>query len=221
MAKEMKLSIRQQKIEARLVAGVCDKDKRAQSEMYDYCLNYFRAKYRGVFFADEEDATEVFQNAFITMWEKIENRKIYVCDGRVMGRDGKPFSSSILTYFMKIAQNKYRELARDRASDADPETAMAKKIREEGVDEQQCAVDVLYDRDENTMYDIIADVISNMSRRCSEILSKFYYEEKNLDAILLEIPTINSKDALKNRKHKCMESLRATAQSIYHNYLNQ
>ena len=59
-----------------------------------------------------------------------------------------------------------------------------------------------------------------MSERCREILTKFYYEEKNLDRILIEIPSITTKEALKTRKHKCMTTLKETAYSMYKNYLN-
>ena len=196
----------QQEKEARLVAGMYDKNRKIQSELYAYCSRYFWANYRGVFFADEESATEIFQNTFIAMWENIERRKIYL-------------SGSILTYFMGIARIKYLEWVREHPTYADPETEMGRKIKEEGFDAQQY-INMLYDSEDNKMLDIIADVISHMSERCCEILSKFYYEEKDLDTILLEIPTIDSKNALKTKKHKCMESLRTSARNIYHNYLN-
>ena len=219
MAKTIQMRMQQQEKEARLVAGMYEKDRKVESEMYAYCSRYFWANYRGVFFADEETATEIFQNAFIAMWENIESRKIYASDGRVMGKNDEPLSGSILTYFMGIARIKYLEWAREHPAYTDPETEMGQKIKEEGFDIEQC-MHMLYDADDNQMLDIIADVISHMSERCSEILSKFYYEEKDLDTILLEIPTIDSKNALKTKKHKCMESLRTSARNIYHNYLN-
>lgn len=209
----------QQEKEARLVAGMYDKNRKIQSELYAYCSKYFWANYRGVFFADEQAATEIFQNTFIAMWENIERRKIYVSEGRVMGKNNEPLSGSILTYFMGIARIKYLEWVREHPTYADPETEMGRKIKEEGFDTQQC-INMLYDSEDNKMLDIIADVISHMSERCCEILSKFYYEEKDLDTILFEIPTIGSKNALKTKKHKCMESLRISAKNIYCNYLN-
>lgn len=213
------MRMQQQEKEARLVAGMYEKDRKVESEMYAYCSRYFWANYRGVFFADEETATEIFQNAFIAMWENIEHRKIYASESKVMGKNDEPLSGSILTYFMGIARIKYLEWAREHPAHTDPETEMGQKIKEEGFDIEQC-MHMLYDADDNQMLDIIADVISHMSERCSEILSKFYYEEKDLDTILLEIPTIDSKNALKTKKHKCMESLRTSARNIYHNYLN-
>ena len=219
MAKTIQMRTSQQEKEARLVAGMYDKNKKIQSELYVYCSRYFWANYRGVFFADEEAATEIFQNTFIAMWENIERRKIYVSDGRVMGKNNEPLSGSILTYFMGIARIKYLEWVREHPTYADPETEMGRKIKEEGFDAQQY-INMLYDSEDNKMLDIIADVISHMSERCCEILSKFYYEEKDLDTILFEIPTMGSKNALKTKKHKCMESLRNSAKNIYCNYLN-
>lgn len=218
MAKTIQMRTSQQEKEARLVAGMYDKNRKIQSELYAYCSKYFWANYRGVFFADEESATEIFQNTFIAMWENIERKKIYVSDGRVMGKNSEPLSCSILTYFMGIARIKYLEWVREHPTYADPETEMRRKIKEEGFEALQY-INMLYDSEDNKMLDIIADVISHMSERCCEILSKFYYEEKDLDTILLEILTIDSKNALKTKKYKCMESLRTSARNIYLNYL--
>lgn len=219
MAKKIKMQTQQMEKEARLVAGMYDKDKKIQAEMYEYCSQYFWDRYRGVFFADENAAKEIFQNSFIVLWEKIERRKIYVSDGRVIGKNDEPFTASILSYFMDIARNKYWEWVRSHPRHGDPEMAAEKKVREEGADAEQC-IAILYDPIENTMLDIISDVISHMSERCSQVLSKFYYEGKNLNTILAEIPTISNKNSLKNKKHECLASLRKTARDIFNDYLN-
>ena len=86
-------------LEARLVAGMFNRNKKAQSELYAYCSKYFWASYRGIFFADEETATEIFQNTFIAFWENIERRKIYASEDRVMGKNDEPLSGSILTLY--------------------------------------------------------------------------------------------------------------------------
>ena len=208
MAKTIQMRTPQQEMEARLVAGMYDKDRKIQSELYAYCSEYFWANCHGLFFADDDTAMEIFQSTFVTFWEKIEQRKIYVSEGRVMGNNGEPLTSSILTYFIGIAKNKYKEWARKNPSYVDIDTS-----------KKQYA-DMLYDSDENKMLDIIADIISRMSEQCSKILSKFYYEGKDLDTILMEITSITSKNALKTKKYKCMESLRNSANDIYRNYLN-
>ena len=208
-----------QENEARLVAGMADKRRRTQYELYAYCSDYFWNNYRGVFFADEKAAAEILQNAFIAFWENIERRKIYVEDGIVMGKDNKPLNGSILTYFMSIARNKYLEYGREHPVYADPETELGRLLRDEGFDPNEY-IDMLYDSGENMMLDIIADVISHMSPRCGQILTKFYYEEKKLETILMEMPTIESYEALKTKKNKCMNTLRKSARDIYKRKLN-
>ncbi len=208
-----------QERESCLVAGMYAKHRKAQYELYTYCADYFWEHYRGIFFAGEDAAEEIFQNTFIKLWENIENRKIYVKDGLIKGKDDEPLKGSICTYFMGIAKIKYLEYVREHPIMSDPETEIGKKIRVEGYDAQDY-IDMLYDSSDNVMLEIIADIISRMSPRCNDILTKFYYENKSLDTILLEIPSIESKNALKTKKHKCMEVLRESAREIYNRYLN-
>lgn len=40
---------------------------------------------------------------------------------------------------------------------------------------------VLYDEGDGAMLDIVCDLVAGMSDRCGEILTKFYYEEKDLE----------------------------------------
>lgn len=219
MAKTIQYRTPLQKKEAYLVEGMADTKRRTQYELYAYCSDYFWDNYRGVFFADEKAAAEILQNTFIALWENIERRKIYVEDNIVMGKDNKPLSGSILTYFMSIARNKYMEYGREHPVYADPETELGRLIRGKGFNPNEY-IDMLYDSGENMMLEIIADVISHMSQRCSQILTKFYYEEKKLDIILKEMPTIESYDALKTKKNKCLKTLRDSAKEIYHRKLN-
>lgn len=219
MAKTIQFRTPLQKKEAYLVEGMADTKRRTQYELYAYCSDYFWDNYRGVFFADEKAAAEILQNTFIALWENIERRKIYVEDNIVMGKDNKPLSGSILTYFMSIARNKYMEYGREHPVYADLETELGRLIRGKGFNPNEY-IDMLYDSGENMMLEIIADVISHMSQRCSQILTKFYYEEKKLDIILKEMPTIESYDALKTKKNKCLKALRDSAREIYHRKLN-
>lgn len=218
MSKNIQFRTPKQENEARLISGMADKDLSMQYELYAYCSDYFWDKYRGVFFADEKAAAEILQDTFIAFWENIERKKIYVDDGIVMGKDAKPLNGSILTYFMSIARNKYLEYVREHPVYADPETELGRLLRKEGFNPNEYT-DMLYDSGENMMLEIIADIISHMSPRCSQILTKFYYEEKKLEIILKEMPTIESYAALKTKKNKCMNMLRKSAREIYYRKL--
>ena len=217
MAKVVRLEKQQEK-EARLIAGMHDGNKSAQYELYEYCADYYYEKYRGMFYASEVVVDEIFQNSFIKLWENIERGKISAEGDMVMFKGEKPLNGSIRTYFMGIARLKYLEWLRENPFFADPETEMGKKVRSNGFDEHEY-MDMLYGDSNNVQLEIIADLISKMSERCHEILSKFYYEDKDLDRILKEIPSIESKNALKTKKHKCMENLREVANETYRRYL--
>lgn len=219
MTKVISIGTSIQAKEAFLLTGMAGKNRNAQYELYAYCSDYFWKNYRGVFFAGENEAAEILQNSFITLWESIEHHKLYVEDGVVMGKDRKPLKGSILSYFMGIAKLKYLEWVRQNQFSSNLSIRSSNLNKEKEFDAKGYA-EMLYDSSENVMLEIISDVISTMSPRCYEILTKFYYEEKSLDRILLEIPTFESKDALKTKKYKCMENLRHSAQEIYQRYLN-
>ncbi|MCD8203242.1 MAG: hypothetical protein LUD48_06350 [Prevotella sp.] len=216
MAKTIRLRTPLQEKEAMLISGMYGKEGKQQYELYAYCSDYFWENYKGVFFAEDNDAEDIFQNTFIAFWENIEKRKIYAEEGIVKDKNGEPLKGSILTYFMGIAKLKYLEWVRDHQQYTDSKPG---QIAGGGVDVQK-DIEMLYDPGDNVMLEIIADIISHISPRCNEILTKFYYEKKDLDRILQEIPTIESKNALKTKKYKCLETLRKTAMEIYDKYLN-
>ena len=217
MVKIIRLESQQQK-EARLVAGMYNNEPRAHLELYKYCADYYYEKYRGVFYASEDAVADIFQDSYLKFWQNIECGKIYAEDNIVKGKDGKPLSGSIRTYFMGIAKLKYFEWVREHPSYINVETEMGREIRDNGFNEEEY-YDMLYGDSENVQLEIIADAISKMQERCYEILSKFYYEDKDLDRILEEISSITSKNALKTKKHKCMENLREVANETYRRYL--
>ena len=204
--------------EARMVAGMYNGDRLLQYKLYEYCYRYYYEKYRSIFYATEDAVADIFQDSLIQFWENIECGKIYVEDNVVKGKDGKPLCGSIKTYFMGIARLKYLEWVREHPFSADPETEMGKKIKSNGFDEQEY-LEMTYGNSDNIKLDILAHVISHMPARCYEILTKFYYEGKDLDKILEEIPSIESKNALKTKKYKCMENLREVANDTYNRYI--
>ena len=202
--------------DAEYVEGVYKCNHLMERALHYHCKRYFDQNYRGVFFIGNDHKDEIFQEAFIKLWENIMARKLYVEDGVLKGKDGKPFSGKLTTYFMKIAKLKFLEWVRKnlhRASDEDEERAMIEQ-------EMDIFKDILYDSDDEVMLEIIADCISHMSKRCNQILTMFYYEEKTLDDIMDEIPEFNSRRALITRHYKCLKDLRNAANSIYDKYLN-
>ncbi len=209
--------------DALYVEGVFRRDDKMENAMYNHCRRYFEEHYQGVFFAGSEYKDDIFQESFIQLWKNIINRKIYVEEGELLGKDGKPFSGKLTTYFMSIAKLKYLEIVRQGEHNylmPFEELCNIEKELKRLYRELICGSgDEKYEDAIGMMIEIIADCISNMSERCNQIINMFYVEEKTLDEILSVLPTFTSKDALKTAKNKCMNNLRKTAQAVYQEYL--
>ena len=204
MAKIISINRDMQEREAALVDGMYRNDRKLQYRLYTYCSDYYWDHYKALFFVDEETAGQILQDTHVTLWEMIERRTIYAEDGVVYTcRDRAPLVSSLRTFFMAIARNKFKEYARTK-----PVMISEEMERMLGV------VDDVYDG-ENIKEMIISDLLHKMPKRCYEIITKFYHEGKSLDVILSEIPEINNKDSLKTKKYKCMENLRDSAKKAY------
>lgn len=202
--------------DADYVDGVYRRKPSIENALYKHCKEYFDEKYRAMFIVEDEYKEEIFHESFVTLWENIEHRRLYVEDGVLKGKGGEPFSGKLTTYFMSIARLKYLEWVRNRRNTLmpDDDDKVWKKI------DKDSYKDYLYDEDDETIITIIADCISHMSERCNQIITMFYYERKTLDDMMLELPSFESKNALKTAKYKCMENLRKSAEEIHRRYIN-
>lgn len=196
------------------VEGLYKHDRRIERALFDHCKGYYDEKYKSVFFADDDNKHDIFQESFMVMWNNIMQGKLYVENGALYG-GGKPFKAKLTTYFMSIAMNKYKEWLRDNPQETytDEELAMAKQLYEQWSSD----ADVMDEQDKK--YEILEECISTMPNNCRKILTMFYIEMKTLDRIMEELTTYLSKDALKTAKYKCMEKLKTTSNEVYSRYL--
>lgn len=193
------------------VNGVFCRDLSVQKALYLHCRRYFFAHYNAIFFTPTSDAEDIFEDAFIAVWQAIERRKIYVLDGVIMGKDKQPFKGTLTSYLMGVAKIKYLEIVRsginwvrlDAINEAENFNSYGgEPIVEDWVDEK------------NEMRDALAECVSKLSERCGQILRMFYDEHKDLDEILLLLPSFQSKDALKTAKNKCLNKLRESTKEL-------
>lgn len=208
--------------DADYVRGVAEDDDKLKSSLYYEWYDYFEKKNYNLFFnITKEDKEDARHDAFFILSQKIRHGSIQTEGNKVVGRDGNPFKSSLMTYLMSVAVNLKREFVRkgeklkywdDIFASAELQTAMLS------------LEEFIYSPEEQAMHEIIAKCLVEMPKRCKEILSMFYYEEKSLDEILktyvLGEEGIKSKDALKTRKNKCMNTLRDMANAQYKKYIN-
>ncbi len=203
--------------DAEYVEGVLRHDHVLERALHYLCKKYFDENYQRVFFVGDEYKDDIFQEAFIQLWENIGNGKIYVENRQIYGRNGMPLSGKLTSYFMGIARMKFLEWVRFQEREIN--TIEDPLQRENLLLELQQGMQ--NDNGREMMLDIISYCISRLPKRCRQILTMFYYEEKTLDDIMKELPSFESKDALKTAKYKCMENLRKTVKTIYQRCLNE
>lgn len=194
------------------IDGVCRCDSKMERALHKLCRKYYDDNFHKPE-VGEEGRKDIFQSSLLTLWENIRNRRIYVEDGELKGRDGLPFTSSLTTYFMGIVNNKYMEWL--RKNPIVPAIDPKKEKVPDDYNEEEVVRDFLYDDATITKLSIISNRISHMAKRCNMILTLFYYEEKDYDEMLVIMPTFNSKDALKTAKYKCLKRLRDSVNGTY------
>lgn len=164
------------------------------------------AKYGNI---DADEKADLFQDAFVIMWEKIENGSIYVADGKVVAarRSGVIAEIPELSgYFMRIVRNLYLERLRDKGS-------------VEAIDEwHECAADepLWWDKSLELMREqIVRQSFMALPHRCREILTMFYYKNMSLEEILERRVGNQSYNALKTGKSKCLTLLKARVNDTF------
>jgi len=212
------------------VAGLLD-DRKVQEALYRHWERYFNDHVDAEFYHLDENRTQIIHNAYEVLWRNVRYKRIYVENGILIGKGGKPFTSSLTTYLMGIAKNNNKEIVRDvtkmphiedfrshghKVDCDDDGMSVESNVPSEPVQEGP----FLIPSAELVMREIVAEIIANMSERCSQILTLFYYKEMKLDSIMEQLPSFSSKDALKTAKNKCMDRLKTVARKQYKDYLN-
>lgn len=191
--------------DAEYVTGLKLAERSVQYHFYNHCREYFNRTYSKLFFTDNEQKNDIFEDSFIILWQKIERGDIYTKDGIVLSHDGKQMKCSLKTFMMSIAWNKFREYTRKHHEELfDDMFISAKQVAAKSIS--------LLNSNNNDVeaikLEIIATCVAKMPKRCNQILTMFYFEGKKLDAMMMELKTFTSKDALKTAKSKCFATLK-------------
>jgi RNA polymerase sigma factor (sigma-70 family) len=200
-----------------VIAGLQSRDRKAEEWFYKTAKRYFDDHFNEVFF-DKDKKQEIFQAAFLKLWMEIDNRRICIHEQQVCRRqlngEQKPMTCSLTTFLMAFARTEYRELVRSTKEDC------YDQLFEDAAhaDVQQNSFDKAEDIEEQKNR-IVDECISQLTPRCAEILTLFYYKEMSLDEILEQRADKNtSKNGLKTAKNKCMNTLREQVVSEFGKY---
>ena len=198
-----------------VVEGLKRHDTKVEEWFYASARRYFYEHFNAVFF-DQDKKQEIFQMAFLKIWTEIDNGKITCREHQVLRQQRSdcyaPMTCNLLTFTMAFAKNEYRELVRSNKLD-----------NVEEIFDNQSQTEPMSLEEEETPEDVkrrvVDECFQNISPRCIEILTLFYYEEKSLDEILLLRQDKNSsKNGLKTAKNKCMNTLRKLVADEFRKY---
>lgn len=187
--------------DCRCVEGIMAGKEEAQKRLYWQCRDRFDRHAAHFGHLTETERKDLFQDAFVLLWEKIADGQIFVNDGKVYAarRGGQATEVPDLGgYFLRIAKNLYHEVLRAKG-----------RILEIAGELDDASV-LWWADDEDTMRKmIIKQSVMLLSPRCREILTMFYYHDMTLDEIQKERPESKTYNGVKSAKSKCMAILRA------------
>lgn len=134
--------------------------------------------------ASPDDAADIFQEAVIVLVDKVKS-------GEFRG------DSSLKTYLTSIAKNLWLFELRTRQRREKREQAY--HAMEDGHTEIR--------HFEKDRFGLLNDIMSQIGETCQKILTGFYYQKKSMRELLQEFDYENEQ-VLRNKKAKCMKSLR-------------
>lgn len=207
------------KTDVEIVQGLQQRDRKTEDVFYSQCRKYFDIHFQDVFF-DKDNKQEIFQTSFIKLWTEINNGKIRVINGNVCRQqkngDYLKMSCRLTSFLMTFAKNEFREQVRSNKLDTYAEVYDNVDTSAMVDGSQFCDEDIEAHKNR-----IVDDCIQQISPRCIEILTLFYYQGKSLDEIMaIRSDSNTSKNGLKTAKNKCMNTLREkiTAEFQKYNY---
>ncbi|KJD35829.1 hypothetical protein PW52_08855 [Tamlana sedimentorum] len=135
-----------------------------------------------------EQAKDVYQDAFITVWTHVKNDKF------VPKND-----TALQGYLYSIAKNKWTDILRSKAyknSNVLNETTLTeiKDNKESTTNEQELKLKAAM------------AAFKNLDQPCKQLLSDFYFEKKSLKDIAQSFKI--EENTARNKKYRCMQKLR-------------
>ncbi|WP_157757621.1 RNA polymerase sigma factor [Pseudalgibacter alginicilyticus] len=138
-----------------------------------------------------EYAKNVYQDAFVTVWKHVKN-DIYIPQNKI----------TLQNYLYNIAKNKWTEVLSSKAfknlKPLNTDLIISRTRKKEVKNKQDLKTKKL---------EIIMDIYKNLEQSDKHLLSSFYFDKKSLKDITSELKI--EETIVRNKKHQCMEKLRA------------
>jgi len=145
-------------------------------------FSLFAARYN----LPDDDVLDIYQDSIIAL---CENAKKGTIDN---------LESSITTYLFSIGKYMiYKKLKSKNKSVSIEYDALLPQVVEDETDENENDNEVA----------LLQNNFKKLGEQCRKVLTAFYYDEKKLDEIIIELNYTN-KDVLKSQKSRCLKQLK-------------
>lgn len=169
-------------------------------------LNQFAAKQwdktlaylQGVFSISRSDCEDIFQEAFIVLYNKIIEGKLSL-------------SSSLSTYFIGICRNKAHERMRVKGKELNLFDEFPNTTKDEFEDERIDRLLALEDDNEQIearKEAVVREIVSKLPSPCDQILWGYYRDGFSMKT-LAKMYNYKSEGSVKVTKHRCGEKFKA------------
>ena len=184
----------------RCVEGILAGKDEAQKRLYRRCRDCFDGYSAHFEHITEAERKDLFQDAFVILWEKIGNGQIFTDGGKVYATRrgaGAAEVPDLGGYFLRIAKNLYHEVLRSKGKIL----LIVGELDDDSVLWWADEMDAMRKM-------IIKQSVMLLAPRCREILTMFYYHDMTLEEIQAERPESKTYNGVKSAKAKCMAILR-------------
>lgn len=174
-----------------LVRAIKANDQRVLKTIYQD--NYYKTeKYVLENSGSQEQAKDIYQEAFITVWENVQDNKFI------------PQNKTALNgYIYTVAKNKWLDyLKSSRFKKTGTIAAHEYKLH----DEVEFGIENETQNEEEKIKKVMVN-FNQIGEGCKKILTVFYYENKSLREISKELNITEA--SARNKKYRCLEKLRA------------
>ena len=132
-----------------------------------------------------DQAKDIYQEAFITVWRNIQMDKFYPEN-----------ENALAAYLCQIARNKWIDQLRSKSFQKNtPIYDFEHKLVDEHIEEET----------DNFIIDIKKH-FENLSENCKEVLTQFYYKKQSMKTIAKQFGWTDA--TARNNKYRCLQRLR-------------
>ncbi len=137
----------------------------------------------------EEDAKDVYQEAFIALWKKASSKK-----------GSFPTPSSMGGFLYQVSKNKWLD-----------QLGSVRLKKRESLDTQDVSVamqdhELEKEQEYSSQLSLMKKAFTQLGKKCQELLTKFYFEKKTMQNIGKEM-NLDTASA-RNQKYRCMKKLK-------------